>query len=85
MIEAFASVPRGQFAGPGPWRILSDRYNDALLTSDNDLRRLYHDVLVTIDESRTPRQWDAQILGAQFEHLNGAGRRLIASRATAGR
>ncbi|WP_246732397.1 hypothetical protein [Bradyrhizobium yuanmingense] len=36
--------PRGQFAGPAPWRILSDRYNDAPLTSDNHLRSLYHDV-----------------------------------------
>ncbi|MBR0858437.1 protein-L-isoaspartate O-methyltransferase family protein [Bradyrhizobium liaoningense] len=53
LIEAFASVPREQFVGPGPWRIISDPYdNDAFLTPDADPRWLYHDVLVTIDASR---------------------------------
>ncbi|MGY2932081.1 protein-L-isoaspartate O-methyltransferase [Bradyrhizobium sp. GM6.1] len=31
LIEAFASVPREQFVGPGTWRIISDPYSDAFL------------------------------------------------------
>jgi protein-L-isoaspartate(D-aspartate) O-methyltransferase len=26
VVEAFANVPREQFAGPGPWRLLSPSY-----------------------------------------------------------
>ncbi|WP_027584841.1 hypothetical protein [Bradyrhizobium sp. Ai1a-2] len=52
LIEAFAFVPREQFVGHGPWRIISDPYNEAFLTPDTDPRWLYHDVLVTIDASR---------------------------------
>jgi protein-L-isoaspartate(D-aspartate) O-methyltransferase len=53
VVEAFASVPREHFAGPGPWRILSPRRSeDYWSTEDADPRRLYHDVLVAIDETR---------------------------------
>ena len=39
--------------GPGPWRILSPRRSeDYWTTEDTDPRRLYHDVLVAIDETR---------------------------------
>jgi protein-L-isoaspartate(D-aspartate) O-methyltransferase len=51
--QAFASVPREHFAGPGPWRILSPRRSeDYWSTEDADPRRLYHDVLVAIDQTR---------------------------------
>lgn len=53
LIEAFARVPREQFVGPGPWRIVSDPHiRDGFMTADADPRWLYHDVLVTIDASR---------------------------------
>ena len=45
LIAAFASVPREDFLGPGPWHIRSsDGY-----TTTNDKSRLYQDVLVALD------------------------------------
>lgn len=52
LIRAFAVVPREQFVGPGPWRIIPSPYDEPFLTPDNDPRWLYHDVLVSIDASR---------------------------------
>jgi protein-L-isoaspartate(D-aspartate) O-methyltransferase len=53
VIEAFATVPRELFAGPGPWRVLSPmRGRDYWTTDDADPRRLCHDILVAIDETR---------------------------------
>jgi protein-L-isoaspartate(D-aspartate) O-methyltransferase len=51
VVEAFAAVPRERFAGPGPWRILhlSDGY---WTTADADPRRLYHNILIALDEQR---------------------------------
>ncbi|MCK1627301.1 methyltransferase domain-containing protein [Bradyrhizobium sp. 160] len=78
LIEAFASVPREQFVGPAPWRIISDPYSDAFLTSDNDPRWLYHDVLVTIDASRNLNNGMPSFWARNFEHLNIArGERVL--------
>jgi protein-L-isoaspartate(D-aspartate) O-methyltransferase len=53
VVAAFANVPREQFAGPGPWRLLSPTYlSDYWTTDDADPRHLYHDVLIAIDETR---------------------------------
>jgi protein-L-isoaspartate(D-aspartate) O-methyltransferase len=53
VVAAFANVPREQFAGPGPWRLLSPMYlSDYWTTDDADPRHLYHDVLIAIDETR---------------------------------
>lgn len=51
VVEAFAAVRRERFAGPGPWRIfhIADGYWS---TPDADPRRLYHNVLVALDEAR---------------------------------
>jgi protein-L-isoaspartate(D-aspartate) O-methyltransferase len=51
VVEAFATVPRERFVGPGPWRIMhwSDGYWS---TPDDDPRWLYHNVLVALDEAR---------------------------------
>jgi protein-L-isoaspartate(D-aspartate) O-methyltransferase len=51
VVRAFAAVPRERFAGPGPWRIfhISDGYWS---TPDDDPRRLYHNVLIGLDEAR---------------------------------
>jgi protein-L-isoaspartate O-methyltransferase len=44
VVEAFATVPREHFAGPGPWRVLSPmRGPDYWTTDDADPRRLCHD------------------------------------------
>ena len=53
VVDAFAAVPREGFLGPGPWRVLSlMRGLDYWTTDDADPRRLYHDILVAIDEGR---------------------------------
>ena len=53
VLEAFATVPREHFAGPGPWRILSPMRGPGYWTTDDaDPRRLCHDILVAIDETR---------------------------------
>jgi protein-L-isoaspartate(D-aspartate) O-methyltransferase len=51
LVAAFAAVPRERFAGEGPWRIfhLTDGYWS---TPDADPRRLYHNVLIGLDEAR---------------------------------
>jgi protein-L-isoaspartate(D-aspartate) O-methyltransferase len=54
LVRAFGSVPREDFVGPGPWKLLRPpdvwRYE---LTPDDDPRRLYESVLVALDTSRT--------------------------------
>ncbi|MGY4408575.1 hypothetical protein ACVWW4_000311 [Bradyrhizobium sp. LB7.1] len=40
LIEAFATIRREQFVGPGPWSIISDPYSDPFLTPDDDPRWL---------------------------------------------
>jgi len=53
VVNAFASVPREHFAGPGPWRLLSPWYLQVYWTTeDAEPHHLYHDVLIAIDESR---------------------------------
>jgi protein-L-isoaspartate(D-aspartate) O-methyltransferase len=58
IVDAFASVARERFLGPGPWRILTDRPHaahrdyDYMLTPDDDPRWIYHDVLVAIHPTR---------------------------------
>ncbi|TYL85944.1 protein-L-isoaspartate O-methyltransferase family protein [Bradyrhizobium cytisi] len=78
VIEAFAAVPREQFVGPGPWRIISDPYSDAFLTPDTDPRWVYHDVLVTIDASRNLNNGMPSFWARNLEHLDIArGERVL--------
>jgi protein-L-isoaspartate(D-aspartate) O-methyltransferase len=51
LIEAFASVPRERFVGPGPWRILHEA-EGYWSTPDSEPHWLYHNVLVALDEER---------------------------------
>jgi protein-L-isoaspartate(D-aspartate) O-methyltransferase len=48
--QAFAAVPREDYAGPPPWRVGSGGLFG--LTSTDDPARLYEDVLVAIDPER---------------------------------
>jgi protein-L-isoaspartate(D-aspartate) O-methyltransferase len=52
LIDAFAAVPREQFVGSGPWRIIPHPDEEPYVTPDCDPRWIYHDVLVSIDQSR---------------------------------
>jgi protein-L-isoaspartate(D-aspartate) O-methyltransferase len=79
VIEAFATVPREHFAGPGPWRILSPLGGpDYWTTDDSDPRRLCHDVLVAIDETRRLNNGQPSMWAGLFDRLGLAtGDRVI--------
>jgi protein-L-isoaspartate(D-aspartate) O-methyltransferase len=70
VVEAFATVPREHFVGPGPWRVLSPLGGpDYWTTDDSDPRRLCHDVLVAIDETRRLNNGQPSLWAALFDQL----------------
>ena len=79
VVEAFATVPREHFAGPGPWRVLSPmRGFDYWTTDDADPRRLCHDILVAIDETRRLNNGQPSLWASLFDQLGlAAGDRVI--------
>jgi protein-L-isoaspartate(D-aspartate) O-methyltransferase len=74
LLEAFAKVPRENFLGPGPWRIFGldfamasqAKYHE---TADADPRRLYHNIVVTIDARRNLNNGHPGTLAAWLEQL----------------
>jgi protein-L-isoaspartate(D-aspartate) O-methyltransferase len=68
VIEAFATVPRERFLGPGPWTILPDggKYYRA---ADADPRRVYHNVLIAIDRKRGLNNGSPSWWAGLFERL----------------
>jgi protein-L-isoaspartate(D-aspartate) O-methyltransferase len=51
--EAFATVPRERFLGPGPWRIVEFAQKPIYWTTpDANPIHVYHNVLIAIDEAR---------------------------------
>lgn len=68
VIDAFATVPRERFAGPGPWRILhfADGY---WTTPDDDPRRLYHNVLIALDEDRRLNIGEPLLWARHFDRI----------------
>jgi protein-L-isoaspartate(D-aspartate) O-methyltransferase len=53
VMNAFATVPRECFVGPGPWRIKSPmRMGDYWTTADANPRHVYHNALIALDETR---------------------------------
>jgi protein-L-isoaspartate(D-aspartate) O-methyltransferase len=60
LLEAFASVPRESFLGPGPWQIASADQTaivgaglgGSFYATTNNAQDLYHNVLIAIDPSR---------------------------------
>jgi protein-L-isoaspartate(D-aspartate) O-methyltransferase len=70
VVEAFATVKREQFSGPGPWRLLSPlRMADYWTTDSADPRHLYHDVLVAIDEKRRLNNGQPSLWACLFDQL----------------
>jgi protein-L-isoaspartate(D-aspartate) O-methyltransferase len=77
VVDAFATVPRERFVGPGPWRILhiSDGYWS---TPDADPRHLYHNVLVALDESTRLNTGEPSLWAYHFDRLGiRAGDRVL--------
>jgi protein-L-isoaspartate(D-aspartate) O-methyltransferase len=51
LLAAFANVARERVVGPGPWRTKSQwNLADYWTTPDADVRSVYHDVLIALDE-----------------------------------
>ncbi len=70
VIDAFATVPRERFLGPGPWTLLPAlRPDRGFTTPDADPRRLYHNVLVPIDEARRLNNGEPALWAYLFDQL----------------
>lgn len=70
VVEAFATVKREQFCGPGPWRLLSPiRMAGYWTTESADPTHLYHDVLVAIDETRRLNNGQPSLWACFFDQL----------------
>ena len=70
VVSAFATVPREQFSGPGPWRLLSPiRTADYWTTESVSPEHLYHDVLVAIDETRRLNNGQPSLWASLFDQL----------------
>lgn len=50
LFEAFATVPRERFVGPGPWLIQS--WGEHWTTEEADPRHVYHDTLIALDQTK---------------------------------
>ena len=79
IVEAFATVQREHFAGPGPWRLLSPAYlREYWTTEDGDPRHLYHDVLIAIDEARGLNNGQPSLWAFAYDQLGiAAGEHVI--------
>jgi protein-L-isoaspartate(D-aspartate) O-methyltransferase len=84
VVAAFAAVSRERFVGPGPWRIrhLVDGY---WTTPDDDPRRLYHNVLVALDEARGLNTGEPALWARYFDRIEiASGGRVLQIGAGAG-
>jgi protein-L-isoaspartate(D-aspartate) O-methyltransferase len=70
VIDAFATVPREHFFGPGPWRVLSPMAAaEYWTTEDADPRHVYHDVLIAIDEERRLNNGQPSLWACLYDQL----------------
>ncbi len=52
IVEAFATVPREQFLGEGPWRIQPRQFSRSRYTTPTaEAHHVYHDLLISIDDA----------------------------------
>ena len=71
LVEAFATVPRENFLGPGPWTIVPfNRPDEPFTTQDDAPHWLYHDVLVAIDPEKALNNGQPSFWARNFEHLD---------------
>jgi protein-L-isoaspartate(D-aspartate) O-methyltransferase len=83
IVEAFATVPREHYLGPGPWQIASvpmlpgprPAYRP---TDDADPRHVYHNVPIAIDPERGLNNGQPTALATWFDALSlRAGERVV--------
>lgn len=67
VVEAFATVPRELFVGPGPWRI--NGMGGFWTTEDDDPRSVYHDVLIALDEALHINNGQPSLYAFLFDRL----------------
>jgi protein-L-isoaspartate(D-aspartate) O-methyltransferase len=70
--EAFASVPRERFLGPGPWHVrgtVAGPAGDDFVTPDADPRHVYHDVVVSISPDRRLNNGGPSLWARCFDRL----------------
>jgi len=79
VVDAFATVPRERFVGPGPWQIKSPmRMGDYWTTPDADPRNVYHDTLIALDAERGINNGQPSLWIALFDELGiAAGERVV--------
>jgi protein-L-isoaspartate(D-aspartate) O-methyltransferase len=71
VFDAFATVPREAFVGPGPWRIKSPmRIGEYWTTADANPRHVYHDALIALDETRGINNGQPSLWAKLFDDLN---------------
>lgn len=75
VVEAFATVPRELFVGPGPWRICG---MGEFWTTENDyLQNVYHDVLIALDEKLHINNGEPSLYAYLFNELAIAPRESV--------
>lgn len=67
LFEAFASVPRERFVGPGPWLIQS--WGEHWTTEEADPRHVYHDTLIALDAARHINNGQPSLWAYYFDRL----------------
>lgn len=67
LFEAFATVPRERFLGPGPWRFL--RHAELHTTENADPKHVYHNVLIALDESKSINNGQPSLWATFFDRL----------------
>ena len=71
VVDAFATVPRERFVGPGPWRIKSPmNLAEYWTTDDADPSNVYHDVLIALDEARGINNGQPSLWAYLLDHLD---------------
>lgn len=68
LFEAFASVPRERFVGPGPWLIQS--WGEHWTTHEADPRHVYHDTLISLDAARHINNGQPSLWAYYFDRLS---------------
>lgn len=82
IVEAFASVPRERFLGPGPWQLCvaapMPPYYAYRETKDADARHVYHNVAIALDRSRILNNGQPGLLAAWMDWLKmGRDQRVV--------
>jgi protein-L-isoaspartate(D-aspartate) O-methyltransferase len=71
IVQAFATVPRERFLGPGPWQISTgDAPNKYWSTEDDDPRCVYHNVVIGMLTEKGLNNGQPSLWAYLFDRLN---------------